>query len=307
MQNTANGRFTCRYWALGPRCPDGVRCSFAHRDTGRLATPTHQPGTCLTFSKYGYCTKGTYCGYEHRYTGVTGLHQGSEFSPSTLKSSLTSPAIELVGFELQIADIAHSSGFNTTNHEALFDLIWTVKRMALKATPGPRNRPPPPPHPIYPDRYRPSGVGDNTNKKRKRNDDVELKFNPVPSLMQKGGTREDPIKLESDDEERVPTQAPKKKVKIANPVATPTPKNTIVDEIMKVKRKLEATRTEVNGCQAAMKVFFDKNSDRFDNDDVLTVFANLAEAMNKAYDGAQDGAKYADKAASLATFGGPLF
>ena len=78
MQNSANLRLTCRYWALGPRCPDGVLCNFAHSDTGQLATPTYQPGTCLVFGQHGYCYKGTNCGYEHRCTGVTGLHQGSE-------------------------------------------------------------------------------------------------------------------------------------------------------------------------------------------------------------------------------------
>ena len=53
-------------------------------------------------------------------------------------------------------------------------------------------RPPPPPHPIYPDRYRPNGIGDNTKRKRKSlkikappNRSVELKFHPIPPLMRK--------------------------------------------------------------------------------------------------------------------------
>ena len=220
---------------------------------------------------------------------------------------MTSPALELVGFELQVANIAYNAGFNTTNHERLFDLIWAIKRMALQNVPRPRP-PPPPPHPIYPDRYRPSGVGDNTNRKRKRpNEDVVLRFNPVPPLMQKGGTKEDPIKLESEDEEMVTvTQAPKKRLKISNSMAIPSSNNPIADAILKVKRQLEAIRLDVNGCQADMKILFDKNKDRFD-DDVLVMFRQLAEAMNKGYDGARDGVKYADKAASLMTFGGPVF
>ena len=79
MQNTSNRRFTCRYWALGPSCPDGVLCQYAHRVTGQVASPTLQPGTCLSFSKSGYCPKlRALCGYEHRHTGVTGLYQGSK-------------------------------------------------------------------------------------------------------------------------------------------------------------------------------------------------------------------------------------
>ena len=134
-----------------------------------------------------------------------------------------------------------------------------------------------------------------------------LKFNPVPSLMQKGGSKEDPIKLESEDEEMITvTQAPKKRLKISSSKAVPTSNNPIADAILKVRRKLEATRLDVNGCQADMKILFDKHKDRFD-DDVLVMFQQLAEAMDKAYDGAQNGARYADKAASLMTFGGPLF
>jgi hypothetical protein len=78
MRTNAYRRFTCRYWALGPSCPDGARCIFAHRDTGQLATPSHQPGTCIVYSQLGDCYRGTQCEYEHRHTGVTGLYQGSE-------------------------------------------------------------------------------------------------------------------------------------------------------------------------------------------------------------------------------------
>ena len=73
---------TCRYWALGPSCPNfdafkTVTCTFAHYDTGRLASDVQQRGTCLAWKHYGYCGKGVGCWHEHRETGVTGLYQGS--------------------------------------------------------------------------------------------------------------------------------------------------------------------------------------------------------------------------------------
>ena len=65
--------------------------------------------------------------------------------------------------------------------------------------------------PIYPDRYRPSGIGDNTNKKRKavtiqppRNHSVELKFHPIRPLMRKrpaeGAKQDNPIDLTADSD-----------------------------------------------------------------------------------------------------------
>lgn len=81
------------------------------------------------------------------------------------------------GLNLQIAHAAAEGGFNTWRHEALFNLIWSVRRVLLLKGSGRTNPnaasapPPPPPHPIYPDRYRPSGVGDNTSRKRRLPDD----------------------------------------------------------------------------------------------------------------------------------------
>ena len=86
MQNSnvsqvAKKLLTCRYWALGPGCPNVVNgidsCEYAHYDTGRLASPFDQRGTCLEWSKLSYCPKVA-CWYEHRHTGVTGLNQGSK-------------------------------------------------------------------------------------------------------------------------------------------------------------------------------------------------------------------------------------
>ncbi|KAK4943547.1 hypothetical protein LTR10_016841 [Elasticomyces elasticus] len=103
-------------------------------------------------------------------------------------------AIELDGFALQVADAANKAGFNTFNHEALYNLIWAVKRVALHSGVNRFGHHPPPRHPIYPDRYRPSGVRDNTKKKKKNkalaikpppNHTVELKFHPVEPLMRK--------------------------------------------------------------------------------------------------------------------------
>ena len=74
---------TCRYWALGPGCPNfdqhGVlNCEYAHFDAGSLASPLEQRGTCLQWSRCGNCPRGTACWYEHRHTGVTGLWQDSK-------------------------------------------------------------------------------------------------------------------------------------------------------------------------------------------------------------------------------------
>jgi hypothetical protein len=77
---------TCRYWALGPRCPNVVNgideCQYAHWDTGRLASSLEQRGTCLNFSQHGFCYRGDNCLYEHRNCGVTGLDQGSKSTPN---------------------------------------------------------------------------------------------------------------------------------------------------------------------------------------------------------------------------------
>ena len=99
----------------------------------------------------------------------------------------------MTGFELQVADAATKAGFNTFRHGALFALIWAVKRLAMRGGSFQfRNIHPPPKDPIYPDRYRPSGIGDNTNKKRRGatvqpppNHSVELKFHPIKPLMRK--------------------------------------------------------------------------------------------------------------------------
>ncbi|KAH0839150.1 hypothetical protein FOPE_05519 [Fonsecaea pedrosoi] len=102
------------------------------------------------------------------------------------------PAVELAGFELQVADAATKAGFNTFNHEALFNLIWAVKRLALQAGTFHSSRSRLLNDPIYPDRYRPRDVDGNAKGKRSAvtiqtpaNHTVELKFHPVQPLMRK--------------------------------------------------------------------------------------------------------------------------
>lgn len=128
--------------------------------------------------------------------------------------------------------------------------------------------------------------------------------------MQKGNAKDNPIALDSDDEKKPPNsaEAPNKKAKNnkGGGVAT-TSKNYLVDEILRVKDRLEAVRLEVNGCHADMKIFFDKNKEQFDDDAIMFLFENLATAMNKSYDGALEGGVIADKAAAKVTFGGPVF
>lgn len=105
---------------------------------------------------------------------------------------LTPIAIDLAGVELEIADAANKAGFDTLNHEALFDLIWAVKRVALKTGAGRLVPPSLPRVSIYPDRYRPRRRGNKSRKKSKAkpfrqppNHDVEPKFHPVKPLMRK--------------------------------------------------------------------------------------------------------------------------
>lgn len=91
--NPSKGLRTCRYWALGPQCPNtdafGTNvCAYAHWDTGKLASHFEQRGTCLSWRHLGYCGKGIGCWYEHRQTGVTGLFQGSMFSTLRPKSQV---------------------------------------------------------------------------------------------------------------------------------------------------------------------------------------------------------------------------
>lgn len=202
--HTLSGRqlLTCRYWAFGPRCPDidgsGVQtCRYAHWDTNRLADFYEQRGTCYEWFYKRFCPFGLNCSYEHRDTGVLGLSQGSKslhissrsYMPLTLESALV-----LHGLNLEIANAANRSGFNTRNQVALMDLIWSVRRIAFRhAVERPKIQRPPK-HPIYPDRYRPSDPSDNTNRLRKRAREPEGRGTDT-------GTAPNPIDVDGDDME----------------------------------------------------------------------------------------------------------
>ncbi|RMZ77281.1 hypothetical protein DV737_g4461, partial [Chaetothyriales sp. CBS 132003] len=106
--------------------------------------------------------------------------------------------IELHGLEFEIANAAFQAGFNTANHEALFNLIWALKRAGNRCfgSSG-QSRLGPPKNSIYPDRYRPSGIGDNTMKKRKLTAASNPQIHSIP-LLQKGNTKDDPIELDDN-------------------------------------------------------------------------------------------------------------
>ncbi|EXJ86808.1 hypothetical protein A1O3_03762 [Capronia epimyces CBS 606.96] len=202
--NAIDKHYTCRYFAYGPACPNHDAfgrniCPYAHWDTGQMASHFWQPGTCLKWKSLGYCEHGTACWYEHRITGVSALYQGT---------------IELAGFELEVADAASTAGFNTFKHEALFNLIWAVKKMIFRVGGGQVNTVSMPQHPFYPDRYRPSGIGDNTNTKRKRkamaqkqilDSSVKPEMHTIPPLMRKRNLKsrmeDNLIDLSSSDDE----------------------------------------------------------------------------------------------------------
>ncbi len=98
----------------------------------------------------------------------------------------------LHGLNLDVADTANRSGFNTRNQVALMDLIWAVRRIAFRhAVERPKIQRPPK-HPLYPDRYRPGDRSDNTMKPRKREREHETQ---IPSK----GTCDNPIEVGNDD------------------------------------------------------------------------------------------------------------
>lgn len=219
--------------------------------------------------------------------------------------------------ELHIANAAYDAGFNTCNHEALFNLIWAVKRTAIQ-TLRLSHQPFKPRHPTYPDRYRPSGIGDNTARKRKskkkKRQNPNLRSNPRPvhPLIREA----DPPVLESGkrnldlvlDAENVTEDGPSKRQKtrsspntgrellVTSPMLTfpvnHTPKSDldVVKTLSLVKTKLQDARRNMNSCQDAMKKMFDQHAARFDGDEIMTRLQNLSTCMNSIFDGGRDGA-----------------
>jgi hypothetical protein len=98
----------------------------------------------------------------------------------------------LHGLNLEIADAANKSGFNTRNQVALMDLIWAVRRIAFRHAVERPIIQRPPKNPIYPDRYRPGNASDNTNKTRKRGRGPKRQ-------VTSNGTSDDPIDIEGDE------------------------------------------------------------------------------------------------------------
>lgn len=155
----------------------------------------------------------------------------------------------MTGFNLEIVN-AVKSAHNFNDDRTLFDFIWAIKRVAMKyAEHGFKS--PPPKDPVYPDRYRPSGAGDNTKRKRRRpqqtpavTHSVDFRANIVvasaarqrvrqrhsrrvqqqqhrPSQTtnhRETGTRSDPVNLFSDDEA---TSGSKRQKLAASPTLVP--------------------------------------------------------------------------------------
>ena len=94
-------------------------------------------------------------------------------------------AINLSGLNLDVANAAARSGFDTINQAALHDLIWAVRCVALKQPAVSENRRPrPPSQPIYPGRYRPSGAGDNTKRKKRGEDQTYIEVGTIASMLE---------------------------------------------------------------------------------------------------------------------------
>jgi hypothetical protein len=133
-------------------------------------------------------------------------------SPSLVHLTNVSHAtvLELSGLNLQVADAARNSGFDTRNHVALLDLIWSVRRVAFNHGVTKPSLPPPPKHPIYPDRYRPGAQGNSSKKSLKRAREAEA---------QAHGTSSNPIDLDVDNSENenqflIPTATKRQKTAI---------------------------------------------------------------------------------------------
>lgn len=215
------------------------------------------------------------------------------------------PAIELAGTELEIANAALKSGFDTDNHESLFDLIWAVKRLGLKIQksanfrngrpefPKPAaKRPPKPFHPIYPDRYRPCGVGDNTQAKRKREheDEQPPQFHPPKPLMRRkhvGRTFNPP---------NTPNSSKRRKMGDGEAVAGVSPTNKNVKELLDARSRFGNVRRTMNDSQADLKNWFDKHVHIFDGDELMRVLQQLATNLNACIDVASAGMQTTDRA-----------
>lgn len=132
----------------------------------------------------------------------------------------------------------------------------------------------------------------------------ELRFNPVPSLMQKGGTRDDPIKLEDDDSEAekkargshwdiadhgTPANSKVKRCKITH---LRSADDHIKAELHSVKLKMRSITELVLAAQEQMRLTFDRFGTRFvrvPGASGMGYLEDLAAAMGQAYVAAKGG------------------
>ena len=232
--------------------------------------------------------------------------------------------IDLVGLDLEIADAALQAGFNTRHHEALFNLIWAVKRTAIRIL-RPGNQSFKPHHPIYPDRYRPSGIGDNTVQKRrsmKRRWISNFESDPHRQQAHSRAADTDPLVNDSPrwnidtamDAESVKDDELSKRQKTRRAPSTepdllifsPSPSPRVEDipepglcvkTVLFVKAKLDEAQKEVHSCQVTMKKWYDEYGARFcDTNEIMVPLRNLSTHMEGMRQNARAGAKEMDSA-----------
>ena len=117
--------------------------------------------------------------------------------------------------------------------------------------------------------------------------------------MRKAGTKDNPVCLESDDEDGrtfANSSAKRRKVGDGRAVSGTAPGDEIVPDMLQVKKRLMTARTDVNNSQAEMRAVFNKHHQRFDDDEIMRVLVALSKHMNKVFDGAKDGMESIDQA-----------
>jgi len=188
----------------------------------------------------------------------------------------------------------------------------------------------PPPHPIYPDRFRPSGVGDNTKRKRKTHDAEAvafLKYEPTT------GTQENPITLGSEDEEKKSgiQQPPKKRCRrgqgnkqaigfippsvnlkpglshnieardatvscdqpmspLSSPVRAFTEAQALTRDLASVKGIMADAASKLRDCQEQMHVAFETYR-KLRHDEIAELLWTMSDNLKKGRAGVQDGLK----------------
>ena len=104
--------------------------------------------------------------------------------------------LQLDGLNLQIAEAAVKSGFDTLNHTALLDLIWAVRRVAFGHGVAKPSNQRPPKHPDYPDRFRPCESQKDSYQKREKPSQKRRRAPETQNINK--GTASDPVDLDKD-------------------------------------------------------------------------------------------------------------